>query len=247
MNYVPPPDLSLKVPQGKKKVAKSSFMVAFVAPRFDTEMWQGYKTPMAMAAHNIGYIGPYRKMDLAKEPYFNAVQQSLLTDIEHVFLEKKIRVLGPFKNWDDMTFDDKKRAIYIFEPVIDIDVATEFTQGTDSGYSEKGYITINGDIEFTLRESITKEKLWVKRLEADEVKKPYKFIVKFKQPQFPTTNMSMIMAANIEEVDNTDEVLNAALSQFYAKLGDKIWKHIDPEEWEKYLAQANNLRKVKRF
>lgn len=238
-SFIPAPPLKLKVPEGEVKKAETSFMVAFVAPEFETKM---VTNPSPANMFNM-----YRKMDYAKQSYFDQIKKSLLTDLEHILLQKKIRVVGPFKSWDEMTFDDKKRATYIFEPTIIIDVATPNTVNTSGGYKEEGEIVINGSLTFVLRESITKEKLWIKRLEAEEIKKPYTFSAKFKEPNRVASDVEFVLLSGVKDEDNTDKVLSEALSEFYTSLGDKVLKHIDPEEWEKYLKQAEKLREEKRY
>ena len=54
-------------------------------------------------------------------------------------------------------------------------------------------------------------------------------------------------SGSTKEKDDTDQVLAAALQEFYTALGDKLWRHIDSEEWSKYLAQAEDIRKGKRY
>lgn len=232
----PAPKLQLKVPEGIEKKAETSFMVALVHPQFETK-----------ALMSSPVINKYRKMDEARQSYLETVKKSLLADLDHILLQKKIRVSGPFPTWQEMTFDDKKRAIYTFEPQISIEVTTPHTEGSSMGYKEEGNIIVSGSITLILRESLTTEKLWVKRIDAEEVKKPYYFAAKFKDPNRTTSDMDMIFAAGVTEEDKTDEILSQALSEFYASMGDKIWKHVDPEEWEKYLKQAEDLRKEKRY
>lgn len=241
ISFIPASKLRLQVPEGTEKKAETSFMVAFVAPEFEAKM-------LTNPSPSISNFSNYRKMDNAKQAYFEVIKKSLLTDLEHILLQKNIRVLGPFKSWDEMTFDDRKRAIYIFEPIILIDVTTPHTKGErQMGYKEEGEIVVTGSIIFTLRESITREKVWIKRLEAEEIKKPYRFVAKFKEPKGVAPAIEVAFLEGVEEYDNTDSVLNEALSEFYASLGAKIWKQIDPEEWEKYLGQATGLRKEKRY
>ena len=115
------------------------------------------------------------------------------------------------------------------------------------GYSENGNFQINGYITLLLRDTMTGEKLWVKRLDAEPVQKPYEFMAKFKQPVATVGDMQLLLISGVTEKDDSDRALVAALSEFYSALGKKLWNHIDPEEWEKYLGQAADLRKEKRF
>lgn len=105
---------------------------------------------------------------------------------------------------------------------------------------------------FTLSESMTQEKLWVKRMEADPVTKPYKFIAKYKEPYrieqtIGIAGIPIQASSAAADKDDTDQVLVSALSDFYSALGSKLSRHIDPEEWGKYLEQAKSLRDQKRF
>jgi hypothetical protein len=205
---------------------------------------------------------PYRKIDVAQADYLDQVKKLLQKDLEQILLRKNIRVLGPFPDRDAMTFDEKKRAIYSFTPEIFIAVDTKpKISRTGDMYHEEGDITVSGWLTFTLRETITGEKLWVKRLEADPVSKPYAITTKYKEPyqvEVKTASRPYLLGIiplhsgedgqpGVVETDNSDQTLAAALSDFYAGLGDKLWRHIDPEEWEKYLDQAMQIRAGKRF
>jgi len=57
----------------------------------------------------------------------------------------------------------------------------------------------------------------------------------------------MLFVSGIEEKDTSDKALADALSEFYNLLVKKLWDHMDTEEWSKYLDQAENLRREKRY
>lgn len=252
--------LRLKVPTGDVKKVETAYTVAFVATQYETAMADIMKTHLeaiqarAQGTHRGAAAGAYRRMDLAKFDYFDQVKKFLQTDLDQILLAKGIKVNGPFKTRDEMTFDDKKRAVYAFTPEISITVDTR--SQTSSGqngspYTEEGNILVNGIITLTLRESLTGEKLWVKRIEAEPVSKPYRFVAKFKDTYVNEQTMGIygipFGSGKGEERDDTDQVLSQTLSAFYQALGDKLWAHIDSEEWSKYLAQAEGIRKEKRF
>ena len=263
-NYSSMALLKLKVPSGETKKAETPYAVAFVAPSYETAMqevmksqmeaMQEYKKAIAraynMQPQNYTYQA-YRRMDAAKFDYFDQVKKYFQTDLEQILLAKNIRVLGIFKTHDEMTFDEKKRSTYTFTPEISISVDTRFKSVSASPYVEDGNIIVNGVITLTLRESITGEKLWVKRIEAEPIQKPYRFVAKYKEPYTVEQTLGVmgvsITSGSIDERDDTDQVLAAALSEFYAALGDKLWRHIDPEEWGKYLTQAEDVRRGKRY
>jgi hypothetical protein len=193
----------------------------------------------------------YRRMDVAKFEYFDQTKKFLQTDLEQLLLAKNVRVLGLFKNFDEMTFDEKKRAIYAFTPEIFINVDTKFRSTGNSPYIEEGDVIVSGVVTLTLRESLTSEKLWIKRIEVDPIAKPYRFVAKYKAPYHIEQTLGVmgvsLSSGSTEEKDDTDQVLAAALSEFYTAFGEKLWRHIDPEEWSKYLDQAENLRRGKRY
>lgn len=151
--------LRLKVPEGAAKKAETSYMVAFVAPRYETAMEEvmktqrdaiqafrsGYGSGYGIQTQGYGFQG-YRKMDVAKFDYFDQTKKFLQTDLEQILLAKNIRVLGLFKTRDEMTFDEKKRATYVFTPEISINVDTKFGSTGGSPYVENGNIIVNGSV-----------------------------------------------------------------------------------------------------
>ena len=254
--FTPFPVLKLKVPRGEGKKAETYYTVAFVAASYESAMEKAMESQrqaiqQALQSGRGSSMGHYRRIDVAKVDYLDQIKKYLQTDLEQMLLAKNIRVSGPFKTMDEMTFDQKNRAIYSFTPEISINVDTQFKTTTGGGYIEEGNIIVNGVITFILRESLTGEKIWVKRLEAPSIVKPYKFLAKHKETYSVETTLGFagmpLTSSKNEEQDNTDQVLATALSEFYTALGEKLWIHIDPEEWSKYLDQAENLRKVKRY
>lgn len=257
-NYSPMALMKLQVPEGNTKTAETPFAVAFVAASYEASMQEAMQSQKkALLAYRTNYdtghyeFQGYRRMDVAKYDYFDQVKKYLQTDLEQILLAKKVRVLGLFKTLDEMTFDEKKRATYAFTPDIFITVDTNTKSASGSPYVEEGNIIVNGFITLTLRESLTGEKLWVKRIDAEPIQKPYKFVAKFKEPNHFSTTIGVmgvaIPSGATEEKDDTDQILAAALSEFYTALGDKLWRHIDPEEWSKFLDQAESVRRGKRY
>ncbi len=260
-NHTPLTLLKLRVPTGETKKVETKYTVAFVATRYETAMEEVVKTQMdAIRALNQIYAaqgspstfsGAYRRMDVAKPEYFDQIKKFLQTDLEQILLAKNIRVLGQFKTRDEMTFDDKKRADYAFTPEISITVDTKSTSTAGPPYVETGDILVNGVITLTLRESITGEKLWVKRIDADPISKPYRLAVKYREPYRTEVTFGIagvpLSSGSVEEKDDTDQMLAGALVEFYTGLGEKLWGHIDSEEWSKYLNQAEKLRIEKRY
>jgi len=242
-------ELELAIPKGGTKKAESPFMVAFVKPSYEVTPVKVTPSTLDTYAKNImtAYSGAYKKSDIAKEKYLDVLSESLKTDIDYMLLLKNIRVLGTFTSMDEMTFDQKKRAIYAFSPKITIVVDEQKIEDRSRGYSERGTFTVRGYITLLLYESITGEKLWVKRIEAQPVSKTYEFVAKFKEPIRVASDIDMLLVSGIEEKDTSDKALADALSEFYNLLVKKLWDHIDPEEWSKYLDQAENLRREKRY
>jgi hypothetical protein len=216
-----------------------------------SEAIMAFRRSYASSRGQFEFSGAYRSMDVAKVDYFDKIKKYLQTDLEQILLAKKIRVLGQFKTRDEMTFDDKKRAVYAFTPEISITVDTKYTSNPGPPYTEEGDLIVNGFITLTLRESITGEKLWIKRIEAEPVTMPYRFVAKYKEPLRLEETLTVVGmpldTGSFKEDDTTDQALAEALDKFYASLGKKLWAHIDPEEWSKYLEQAKKLRKEKRY
>lgn len=230
----------LEVPSGNKKKAETPFMVAFVEPTYELS---GTNPQAEFMRAQLAY----KKSDLGKPEYLTKLLRTLHTDLDYILLQKGIRVLGTYKSLDEMTFDQKKRAVYAFTPIFNIVVNENNTPGPGLGYSENGNFQINGYISLLLRDTMTGEKLWVKRLDAEPVQKPYELVAKFRQPVGTVGDMELLLNSGVAEKDNSDKALVEALSEFYTALGRKLWNHIDPEEWEKYLGQAADVRKGKRF
>ncbi|MFN3396682.1 MAG: hypothetical protein ACK4Z9_07830 [Thermodesulfovibrionales bacterium] len=262
ISYAPFSPVNLKVPTGEMKKAETPYMIAFVNPTYEASTVEARKSIQNQIealkrsyGDRFGGLAPsgiYRRMDKAQIEYVDRIKEVFQADLEQILLAKNIRVLGTFKSRDEMTFDEKKRAIYTFTPEIRIDIKTSYTVTNRANpYIEKGEVIISGGIILVLRESITGEKIWVKRIDAPEARKPYEFVAKYKEPLRYEQTVGVVgvplSGGPAGEKDNTDQVLASALSEFYTATGDKLWRHIDPEEWSKYLKQAESLREEKRY
>lgn len=258
ISYSPYSPVKLKVPPEGVKKAETSYMVAFVRPTFEVSTTQARSARQAliegykMGGAAVSGLGLYRKMDVAQNEYLDRIREVLQADLDKILLTKNIRVLGSFKSRDELTFDEKKRAIYAFTPVIRVDVRTSHSVANQANpYIEKGKIIVSGELTLTLCESITGEKVWIKRIDAPEVGREYELITRYKEPfkyhqEFGVMGVP-VTSSKMEEKDNTDQVLALTLSDFYEALGNSLLRHIDPEEWSKYLNQAESLRKQKQY
>jgi len=234
-------ELELSVPESKKKSAEK-FMIAFVAPSYQEISGD----TRSSSAPGMG------KGDKEKFNYLRTLVNTMQADLEYILLNKGIRVLGTFPSLDEMTFDQKKRAIYSFIPKVNIHVTSnDQVQRGQVHIEATGTYTVAGNIVMELRESMTGEKLWIKRLESPvAATKPYRFVQKSPPPRGGSLGDALayaVVAGGIKNIDTTDVALAGAITDFYKELGKKFVDHIDSEEWAKYLEQAESLRKEKRY
>ena len=214
ISSVKPLSLKYHIPKGSGKQTQTPFTVAFVNPRYAASIQVEYQSLIALQGMPFQQSLWYRKADFAKPLYLGEALKALQTDMDQILLAKGIRTMGPFKSWDEMTFDNKKRAIYTLEPEVIIKVGINGQSMTSLGYHEEGMVTISGGASLILRESITTEKLWVKRFELEPVSKPYKLGVK---SQYPRGQADIVFTGAIKEEDTSDIALNEALGAFYEK------------------------------
>jgi hypothetical protein len=154
------------------------------------------------------------------------------TDLEKIIVAKGFAIAGTYQSFDDMTFSQKDGASLALIPQISLNIAT------DRGlFGTPSVATVSGSVVLQLLEPLSKEKVWIKRIE------------------LPPTTMNVSMAPLIlqngmmaTDADGTPQFgltrnsATALLNAFYASAFDKIWAHVDTREIALLKRDADKLK-----
>ncbi|PJB28193.1 hypothetical protein CO110_10205 [Candidatus Desantisbacteria bacterium CG_4_9_14_3_um_filter_40_11] len=179
---------------------------------------------------------------------------SMSKDFEEILTNKGFGIKGPFRNYDEMTFPDKKGCQLILEPTLELsvnnmnlssqlDFAADIFAGPNVHVVKlSGVTALGGRISLILRESLTNEKMWIKSVELPA-----------KQVTWTTQESYQIPRAGgypLEQLVNWADPglanpIGKALEEYYQEIMEASWKYLNPEEVQLVNRQAQEIRKKK--
>lgn len=233
-----------EMPDLEKKAPPVNLTIAIVKPEFKTEE------------------------SILKRPELKGLAdglvKSMTTDIDRVIIAKGMTVKGPFANIEEMTFPDKKATDLTLTPRIILSVTETNTPWNyeQVGFSNEYTMTrtlnwkVSGAfIAFEMREPLSNEKLWVKKLdlESGEVltgQEKYKAIpTQFKTEQgFAGPYQKPIAYEKVQEIySQGPDILADAIAKAYPTIIKKFWDYLNTEEMLTLKAKAKELRDQKRY
>lgn len=206
----------------------------------------------------------------------NAYLNSLKSDFEETLIAKGYSIAGPYTDLEVMTYIEKEKAILALVPNITIEYRFEydptpslFSEGFGTGTKElpssdgttthyfrrkeeifetNGIIIVNGRIELVLYEPITKEKMWIKKIEIPPEEQPcryykYKSTYVWKDIIGLTSDTRPGIEKIIPNGDTRRWALAKALESAYVAQLKKFSDYFHPREIAQVIKSAEKLRK----
>ena len=189
-------------------------------------------------------------------PYLKRLSKAMSSGFEELILNKGFTIGGKYRNFDDMTYPERKSTYMSLIPIIEIDIDKKVTSKNShmSYYTEKGVMQISGELVIRMIEPLSKQMFITKRIDLSDlnIEKNYVYEKKntTKKSKKSSDLIDSLLSSALNGVstpsslnDNTDKVLTEALSEFYTKAMSKIDKYIAQEEilaLEKDVNSAKN-------
>ncbi|MDO8333169.1 MAG: hypothetical protein Q7T35_00685 [Nitrosomonas sp.] len=148
---------------------------------------------------------------------------SMQTDLEKIIIAKGYTTAGTFSSIDEMTYSQKERASFILRPIINLDLNVQREQGT-----------MSGNVTLELMEPMSKEKIWIKRLNLDPIIGPISY-------EFANVQTPPDMRLRLVQIISTNSV-RKLLNDFYMPAMGKIWDHFDPREINNLKSDSDKLK-----
>jgi hypothetical protein len=216
-----PPD------QATKKLDKT---VAVVGPKTSGTLWtlEGFDRHMLKADER-------ERSKAAVSDMLKAAR----TDLEKVLIARGFGTVGPFASIDEMTYSQKERAFVLFEPVFETTV--RFNEASRNpnfmlgGVDIKGTVTTQGSVTLAFFEPLSKEKVWLKRVDLPAVSEPY------------TVNQAISEGRLLRYSSTQGDALVRALNKFYKGAMDVAWNQVDPREVAALQKDVDQLKAKKRY
>lgn len=175
---------------------------------------------------------------------FNSFSESLDGDFQELLSARGFTVRGPFAEYQEMTFPDKKGSDLILQPNLDVTIeSTPKVVPEILGKQLEADLVVRGRVNLDVRESLTGEQMWRKSIELkppETVHCEGKFYAS--DAAIPTSDgTAAAMLANPE----CARLVVPIMERFYLKVMDTSWKYLEPEEMVVVKKQSQEIKTKK--
>lgn len=189
---------------------------------------------------------------------------SMALDLDRVLVAKGVRVTGPFDTFSDMTYAEKQSADLALTPTVCIrseppkyDPARPIGSGGVTDYIEKPFnLEVEVVVSFVLKEPLSEQKLWVKKLNLDEATErwveAYKAVPRMTSTQVgdgffqPVTNVDVptgIYDTGEILYDGKQDAMANIIKKAYPTVMGKAWTYLDTDEMASMKPTVEEIRK----
>lgn len=197
--------------------------------------------------------------------------KSMGVDLDKVIIAKGMTSVGPYATLDDVTYPDKKNADITLAPRVFLTTETKYDKAEYVHYTgnrdmdEKGdavyfqrkfELKIGGWVAYEMREPLSGEKMWVKKLELDgkvvngleiyEAKPVYE--TRYGGQYNDVAYQALVRYDQGQMVYNgRAEAVADALKAYYPVIMGKAWTYINTEELLNLKSKTKEIRQLKRY
>ena len=174
---------------------------------------------------------------------------SLAVDLDKLLVGKGVKVSGPHPTYDDITYPEKRAADFALTPVVFLTASFKWgapapvgSNGVADYVERKFSLTAQGFVEFVLVEPLSRQKLWVKKLELEpqsiEGVEAYAASV----VTDPATGQPVRVDVGPLLYDGKQEALADAMTRWYPIIAEKAWTYLDADEMVSLKPQVVEIR-----
>ena len=216
---------------------------------------------------NTGGISPFEAMLLAKQGritgstnfkqnfsnnYAQRLSKAFESSISEMLAAKGFKLQGPFNNFDDITYREKKKIYLAFVPKVDFQIENKVLNSKKERLfvHEEGVIQIGGSLIITMVEPMTGETFVKKRINLSDfnIEEPYIKDRQYRVGGGLNVSSALDKASAPDSLKDTSDVaLTNAINKFYSKAMKKINLYLDREEILSYKQDILKLKGLKRF
>ncbi len=165
--------------------------------------------------------------------------------------------MGPFRNFDEMTYPQKQSAFLASVPTLNFTIDNKIGNVSCTALvcTIEGTIQVSGEMLVRYVEPLTGQALLNKRIDLSEFSISKSYIKEGRRPPPPgETGVTMALANGISNAmgrkamqDNSDRVLTEAINEFFAKAMKKVETFTSREELLAMERDVLKLKQIKRF
>jgi hypothetical protein len=188
--------------------------------------------------------------DAAYKNFAAGFSNSLAADLDKILVAKGLKVSGPFRTYDEITYSDKRSADLVLMPVVFLTAQYMYGAPVEVGgggvvdyVARKLTMTGQGFVEFVLVEALSREKLWVKKLDLDAQTIGSTEAYTASLVNNPETNVPARVDVGPLVFSGKQEAIADAMTQWYPTIAQKAWTYLDIEEMASLKPQVEEIRK----
>lgn len=217
------------------------------------------KASPASVHANVIIVNPFYKeaesafADVTYAKVGKGFSKSMGVDLDKIIVAKGMTVVGPYATLDDVTYPDKKNADLTLAPRVFLTSDIKMGESHHREYNgvwhmERPFkMKIGGWVAYEMREPLSGQKMWVKKLELEENEvsgvEIYESIAA-RQDQYGHV---LQWGEGKLEFSGRTEALADALKSYYPVIMEKAWTYLNTDEILDLKEKTKEIRERKVF
>lgn len=217
------------------------------------------KMPPASVHANVIVVNPFYKeaesafVDTTYAQVGKGFSKSMGVDLDTIIVAKGMTAVGPYPTLDDVTYPDKKGADITLAPRVFLTTDTKLGESYHREYSGVGHLEkafklkIGGWVAYEMREPLSGQKMWVKKLELEE--KEVNGIEIYDVTTIRQDQYGQVLEWGEGKLvfSGRAEALADALKAYYPLIMEKAWTYLNTEEILDLKDKTKEIRERKVF
>jgi hypothetical protein len=215
------------------------------------------KQPPASVKVNVIVVNPFYKeaesafMDATYAKVGRGFSKSMGVDLDKIIVAKGMTAIGPYATLDDVTYPDKKGAEITFAPRLFLTTETKFGNLSHVEYKGVGHMSkpftmkIGGWVAYEMREPLSGQKLWVKKLELED--KEVRDVEIYEAVAMRRDQYGNVLQWGEGKLvySGREEALADALKASYPTIMQKAWTYLNTDEVIDLVSKTKEIRERK--
>jgi hypothetical protein len=240
-----------------------------------TYKFSGYTTPEtkrpASVRFTVAIVEPAYKEPVSKT-YSRVVKSfssSIGTGLDEILVAKGMTTKGPYGSLDELPYPDKRNSNLTLTETVFIQTVEQTDSKGAYGYGhghgggntyytnsqgrnvlcdvQSGKLTAEVWLTFELREPLSAEKMWIKRLDLGTLERSYQVGVEKYLYQAPNDPWHQEWRYGEEQFNTKPDALASILNEVYPNIMKSAWLYLNTEELVKLDEKVKEIRQLKRY
>jgi hypothetical protein len=237
-----------------------------------TYKFSGYSIPEtkppASVRFTVAIVEPAYKEPIS-QPYSRVIKSfsaSIGSGLDQILVAKGMTTKGPYTSLDELPYPDKKNSNLTLTETVFIQMVEQTVNtgaqggayGTTTYYTNSqgknmmcqvnsGKLTVDVWLTFELREPLSNEKMWIKKLELGTLERSYQAGVEKYLYQDPGNPWVQQWRYGDEQFNTKPDALASILNEVYPKVMQAAWVYLNTEELLQLNEKVKEIRGLLRF